>query len=459
MTAEQQREGTTDAIVCIGDRLATVPQSGNPGDHWAQFLHALLIAARPGTRVNLVDRCAPAQRLHLLRERWADDVLWYRPKTVVVMCGISDAYHSCVPTNAEIMQPPEWGECLRRLVRMHREALPDSKFVFLEPFLHTLGSIREAEKLKEYQAQLKTVCDELGCTFVGLSEKMQRRIAAEGEWALGTSLDPNTEAQLLIADAALAVLAPEAKRSCPPVDDELLLCIGDSITDVGRREAQWAPLGVGYVRFANALWRARSEKVQCIRNEGIGGNTVLDLKGRWERDVLVHRPKRLTVKIGINDVNRTLSNGPNPIPPALYRETLDELLGQVRTVRPDCRIYLIQPFYLSRMADPQSYRTRVLNELVKYHEGVRAVAAKYHCPVLETHEVFQRHLEAYHQTEIANEPVHINRTGHTILAEEFLGLLARGYQQGRKGGQWRGRVRIEDDFDEPLPEAAGLSEE
>jgi acyl-CoA thioesterase I len=412
-------------LVCIGDRLATVPQPGKPGDNWGTFLHALLVAAHPGRRLQYVDQCAFGQRLHHLRERWADDVLWYRPDTVVVMCGVSDAYHSCVPTNPEIMPPREWGDCLRRLIRMHREALPGSRLVFIEPFLHTLGYIREAESLKEYQRQLRVVCDETGCPRVQLAERMQARLTAEGEWALGTSLDPSVEAGLLIADAALEVLAPEAPRACPPCDDDLVLCIGDSITDVGRRDAQWAPLGAGYVRYAKALWQARSGAVQRVRNEGIGGNTILDLKGRWERDAVAHRPKRLTMKIGINDVNRTLSNHPTPVPADLFERTLDELLARMRDVRPDCRIHLIQPFYLSRMQDPQSYRTRVLQALAQYHEGVRRIAAKYECPVLETHEMFQRHLQVYHQCELANEPVHINLMGHTILAEEFLKLLAR----------------------------------
>lgn len=37
---------------------------------------------------------------------------------------------------------------------------------------------------------------------------------------------------------------------------------------------------------------------------GIGGNTILDLAVRWERDVLDRRPDWLSVIIGINDVWR-----------------------------------------------------------------------------------------------------------------------------------------------------------
>lgn len=422
MTLSHDPHQYPQTIVCIGDRLETVPQPGNAGDSWPRFLHALLMAGHPGHRFTFIDQCAPGQRLHHLRERWADDVLWYKPDTVVVMCGISDAYYGR-QDHVDAMNPAAWGACLRRLIKRHRASLPDTRFVFLEPFLHSLGQIPEGAELQKYRPVLRAVCEETRTILVPLAEKMQQRIEAEGEWELGYSLEPNVEAQMIIADAALAALAPDAVRACPPIDDDLLLCIGDSITDVGRRQPNCAPLGFGYVRFASALWKARSGKTQRIRNEGIGGNTVVDLQGRWDRDVLAHKPKRLTIKIGINDVNRTLSGIREPVPSSLYLETLEGLLTRTREVRPDCRISLIQPFFLSRMDDPDSYRTRVLDNLKEYQAFAREVARKFDCPVLEAHEMFQRHMDAYHQNELSHEPVHINLMGHTILAEAFLQLL------------------------------------
>ena len=138
----------------------------------------------------------------------------------------------------------------------------------------------------------------------------------------------------------------------------------------------------------------------------------------------MHKPKRLAIKIGINDVNRHLANGLGSVSPRVYRETYDELLTRMRAERPDCEIYLIQPFYLSRMTDPQSYRTRVLEALKEYHAVVREMTEKFGGKVLETHQMFQKHLDVYHQNELAGEPVHVNRVGHTILAEAFLGLLS-----------------------------------
>ena len=41
-------------------------------------------------------------------------------------------------------------------------------------------------------------------------------------------------------------------------------------------------------------------------NRGIGGNRITDLKLRWRDDVLYHRPDRVSVKIGINDLHSML---------------------------------------------------------------------------------------------------------------------------------------------------------
>ena len=41
-----------------------------------------------------------------------------------------------------------------------------------------------------------------------------------------------------------------------------------------------------------------------VVNMGISGNTVLDLKARWETDVLELKPYWLSIMVGINDVWR-----------------------------------------------------------------------------------------------------------------------------------------------------------
>src|SRR5712691_10847955 len=100
-------------------------------------------------------------------------------------------------------------------------------------------------------------------------------------------------------------------------DGQTVLFIGDSITYCDRRGAA-APFGTGYVKAAIDLITARypERRLQFV-NEGISGNTVQDLRGRWETDVVAHRPDWLSIKIGINDLHRALDETPQAVPPEL----------------------------------------------------------------------------------------------------------------------------------------------
>ena len=109
-------------------------------------------------------------------------------------------------------------------------------------------------------------------------------------------------------------------------DGQTLLFIGDSITDCGRRGAE-APLGNGYVRLFTELATARfpERRVRYI-NKGIGGNRVTDLAARWRDDVLYHRPDRLSVKIGINDLHSHLRGAEDGVDPARFAAVYEQIL-------------------------------------------------------------------------------------------------------------------------------------
>src|ERR1700712_5153447 len=80
------------------------------------------------------------------------------------------------------------------------------------------------------------------------------------------------------------------------------LFIGDSITDVGRRDEPEG-LGNGYVRLIRDYLYAKDPvKAPRVINTGISGNRVTHLQKRWKEDVLDHAPDVVSIKIGINDV-------------------------------------------------------------------------------------------------------------------------------------------------------------
>src|SRR5579884_4100370 len=90
-------------------------------------------------------------------------------------------------------------------------------------------------------------------------------------------------------------------------NDKLVL-IGDSITDCGRSPAGEGAnegIGRGYVAQIEALLHSVYPELSIrVINKGTSGNTVRDLKARWETDVLDLKPDWLSIMIGINDVWR-----------------------------------------------------------------------------------------------------------------------------------------------------------
>ncbi|MFQ6041349.1 MAG: SGNH/GDSL hydrolase family protein [Candidatus Poribacteria bacterium] len=212
-------------------------------------------------------------------------------------------------------------------------------------------------------------------------------------------------------------------------DGQKVVFIGDSITDCGRRGDQ-APFGNGYVKFAIDLITARyPERHITYFNEGIGGNTVLDLHNRWNSDVIAHKPDWVTVKIGINDLHRTLGTHPYPskegtqaLPPEKYEQLYREIL-QLTCEQTQARLVLIDPFYVSTETDTNAQQGRVLSMLTGYLDVVEKLAKEFDALHVYTHAKFQRQLRHRPPSHFCPEPVHPYPTGHTIIALALLEVL------------------------------------
>ncbi|MBC8508225.1 MAG: SGNH/GDSL hydrolase family protein [Chloroflexi bacterium] len=197
------------------------------------------------------------------------------------------------------------------------------------------------------------------------------------------------------------------------------IMIGDSITDCGRTPTEHGEesLGNGYVRLINSLITATYPTLEIqIINKGISGNTVRDLKNRWQKDVPDLAPDWLSIMIGINDVWLNFDDwmpAERKISIEEYEDTLDELVGNVF---PSLKgLVLMTPYLLQPdRADPM----RALMD--RFGAVVHKLANKYNVIYVDTQTAFDEFLVNMKAEDLSEDRVHLNLTGHMILARSFL---------------------------------------
>ncbi len=131
-----------------------------------------------------------------------------------------------------------------------------------------------------------------------------------------------------------------------------VLFIGDSITDgnwgnpnnAGQRNYDdWNHIfGHGYAEMCAAYYMSEyADQKPVFFNRGISGNTVNDLKSRWEKDCLDLNPDVLSVLVGINDI---ICSEDGKVDTLAFHDTLKDLLSQTKAKNPNIKIILGEPF-------------------------------------------------------------------------------------------------------------------
>ena len=194
-----------------------------------------------------------------------------------------------------------------------------------------------------------------------------------------------------------------------------LLFIGDSITDCGRREDK-AHLGDGYVWMVRNFLLARYPELGLtVVNRGVSGDTTRHLAARWQRDVIDEQPDWLSVGIGINDVWRAFGgNSREAVPLQEYETTLRRLLDWTLRATP-ARLILMEPY----MIEPDRSRS-MRREMDSYGAAVARLAADYDALPVRTQAAFDQVLRYTSPDDWADDQIHPNAPGHTVIALEFL---------------------------------------
>jgi len=205
--------------------------------------------------------------------------------------------------------------------------------------------------------------------------------------------------------------------------ESTVLFTGDSITDAGRRDANF-PLGSGYVRMTSDLILAKYPKHNLkILNTGISGHTVRDLSNRWTDDVIRYQPDWVSIMIGINDVHRWFHKVEGQsVSAEEYADLYPRILRRV-TKETKAKLVLIEPFYISLETDVDTHRGNILKHLSPYQKTAEKLAKQFKAPYVRFHSMFQEHLKNHPADKFCPEPVHPNPSGHLLMAHEWLRVM------------------------------------
>ncbi|GAA0491443.1 SGNH/GDSL hydrolase family protein [Alkalibacterium indicireducens] len=201
--------------------------------------------------------------------------------------------------------------------------------------------------------------------------------------------------------------------------NDTLLFIGDSITDVGRDRMDGKDLGKGFpLMVASHLQSRYPAKRLTVLNRGIGGDSLKDLKRRWEDDCLIINPDIVTLLIGVNDTWRNQNDGVE-----LTDEELDEFESDYRFLlkslhqRTDARVILMEPFVLPYPKDRVGWR----NDLDKRIQIVRKMARDYQTELIPLDGLLNaagiRDGFSYYT---GDDGVHPTVAGHGLIASSWL---------------------------------------
>lgn len=204
-------------------------------------------------------------------------------------------------------------------------------------------------------------------------------------------------------------------------DHDFLLFTGDSVTDAGRGrpvgEGLWEGVGTGYVRTVDNLIHAFYPTLKLrIANTGVSGDTVRELKNRWQADVTELKPDWLSVCIGINDVWRQFDSPYMPHTHVYideYRETLDSLIAGTKDKVKG--IILMTPYFM----EPNK-EDAMRAAMDKYGAAVKEIAEKYGTYFVDLQAVFDDYLQYHHSTFLNWDRVHPTGISSMLIARAFL---------------------------------------
>lgn len=149
---------------------------------------------------------------------------------------------------------------------------------------------------------------------------------------------------------------------------------------------------------------------QPIMNRGIGGDNTFGVLARLE-GVANAQPKKLFLLIGINDLSRGL-------PKEVILNNYHRILSYLTSHTPKTKIYVQSVLPLYEPYTKEAYLKNKKDSILQLNEGIKQVAAQYHVPYINLHELFAD-ANGDLKKELTADGIHLRPAGY-VLWVDFL---------------------------------------
>jgi lysophospholipase L1-like esterase len=328
---------------------------------------------------------------------FADAVAW-NPDMVVICLGTNDSW------------PAIWAKLggefdgdLRAMIDTFAKLPSHPKIYLCVPTPLYLDTIPDQQKimLEEVNPTIRKVAKETGCKLIDFYTPL----FGKADLFQDDKVHP-----LPTAGAAMAQIVADAIVWLPLKESDVVVCLGDSITD-----------GNTYPQIIMQSMKEAGKPATPFVCSGIGGNTIPQMAARFNRDVAVLKPTVITVNAGTNDSLHFES-------PEIFEKALRELVAKAKAI--NAKLILSTPCPINpqpnadeKIAIQNREKAKAAETLgAKYAEIIRKIAAEEGYPVAETFAIMDKARNDGKEI-MTGDGIHPNYFGQTLIARSILDVI------------------------------------
>ena len=199
-----------DSITDVGRRAAERPYGGG----FVKIFRDMLIAREPAKQIEIINKGIGGNTVWQLRDRWTDDMLFFKPDYLVILIGINDL-HQGIRGNMEKDEAlKQHKESYDQILARTQKELPACKILLLEPFYMSRDSASKSfrtevlEVLPDYIETTHKMSKKYKTGLIKTQELFQNVLKHyETDTICPEPVHPNPTGHLIIAEAVYNALS------------------------------------------------------------------------------------------------------------------------------------------------------------------------------------------------------------------------------------------------------------